>query len=165
MSVIMSTASASVKVEAGRPSAAMWRYKHSYEGFCSMIEEFPTCNASYNPDVRQPTVFSKSGCEFDWTSPHAWIYSPGGDPLQFLSEEELYKYHKEIQNNVNNGYPEGDFETDFPDIIKRAMRKRSKKAGKTKKPKTKGAASNVTTTTIKPKLPVSRANEIIENLD
>ena len=76
-----------------------------------------------------------------------------------------YKYHKEIQNNVNNGYPEGDFETDFPDIIKRAMRKRSKKAGKTKKPKTKGAASNVTTTTIKPKLPVSRANEIIENLD
>ena len=140
-----------ISVQAVRPSSAMWRYKLRYEGFCSMLEEFPTCNAEYDPAVRQPGVYSASGVGFNEVSEHAWLYSPAGDPLKFLSVDELLAYKRQIDNNVVNGYAEGDFDEDFPALISRTMRKRSKatskkslqtkhkQVGKTKKPQTKAS--------------------------
>lgn len=174
-----------ISVQAVRPSSAMWRYKIRYEGFCSMLEEFPTCNAEYDPAVRQPGVYSASGVGFNEVSEHAWLYSPAGDPLKFLSKDELLAYKRQIDNNVVNGYAEGDFDEDFPALISRTMRKRSKATskkspqtkhkhvGKTKKPQTK--ASAITTKTIalqsvgKRRTSASdnvvRTNQIIELLD
>jgi hypothetical protein len=153
-----------------------------------MLEEFPTCNAEYDPAVRQPGVYSASGVGFNEVSEHAWLYSPAGDPLKFLSEDELLAYKRQIDNNVVNGYAEGDFDEDFPALISRTMRKRSKATskkslqtkhkhvGKTKKPQTKASAiTTKTTKTIalqsvgKRRTSASdnvvRTNQIIELLD
>lgn len=127
-----------------RPSSAMWRYRNSYGGFCPMREEYPTCSADYDPAASQPTVSNANGIKFDEMDSHVWLYSPGGDPFKVLSETELNKYYSDIQNWVINGYGEGDFEIDFPRLIKRALAKRSTRRNtktdrnqKTKKPTTK----------------------------
>jgi len=96
-----------------------------------MLEEFPTCNAEYDLAVRQPTVFNNSGVGFNEVAEHAWLYSPAGDPLKFLSEDELYAYKMQIDNNVVNGYSEGEFEIDFPSLIRRTMRMRRTSEGNT----------------------------------